>query len=426
MGMRLLVLGGGGREHALVWKLSQSSTIDDLFCAPGNPGTATMATNVPINAADPIEVRTWAEHNAIDLVVVGPEDPLAAGVGDELREAGLLCLGPNKGAARIESSKVWAKNLMIESGVPTAAFEVFDDPESAIDYLARIEYPAVVKADGLALGKGVVVARGFDQAEAAVLAMMTDRRFGEAGTRILVEDCLVGQELSAFAITDGKTHLMLPFARDFKRLGDGDLGPNTGGMGSYSPVALQDDALRTVIEERIIQPTLQALAKSGHPYQGFLYAGLMITERGPEVIEFNCRLGDPETQAILPLLEGDLADAALLAAQGRLSEAHLGIASGSACCVVLASGGYPGEYEKGLPISGIDGVGPGALVFQAGTATDGDQLVTNGGRVLAVVGLGADLKESRANAYANIDTVVFDGAQHRADIAAHDPAGLEI
>ncbi len=423
--MRLLVLGGGGREHALVWKLAQSPAVDDLFCAPGNPGTATLATNVPLNAADPVEVRVWAEENAIDLVVVGPEDPLAAGVGDELRRAGLLCLGPDKGAARIESSKVWAKNLLADNGIPTGAFEVFDDSHSAIDYLAQIEYPAVVKADGLALGKGVVVAREFAEAEAAVEGMMTDRVFGAAGNTILVEECLFGQELSAFAITDGKNHLMLPFARDFKRVGDGDVGPNTGGMGCYSPVALQDDALRQEIEEVVMQPTLQALAASGNPYVGFLYAGLMITADGPQVIEFNCRLGDPETQAIMPLLNGDLADAALLAAQGRLTEAHLDIAASSATCVVLASGGYPGGYDTGCPISGVADVGEDALVFQAGTALNGEELVTNGGRVLAVVGLGDDVSASRAAAYANLEMVDFDGAQHRGDIAAHDPAILE-
>ena len=254
---------------------------------------------------------------------------------------------------------------------------------------------------------------------------MTDRVFGAAGNTILVEECLFGQELSAFAITDGKNHLMLPFARDFKRVGDGDVGPNTGGMGCYSPVALQDDALRQEIEEVVMQPTLQALAASGNPYVGFLYAGLMITADGPQVIEFNCRLGDPETQAIMPLLNGDLADAALLAAQGRLTEAHLDIAASSATCVVLASGGYPGGYDTGCPISGVADVGEDALVFQAGTALNGEELVTNGGRVLAVVGLGDDVSASRAAAYANLEMVDFDGAQHRGDIAAHDPAILE-
>ena len=424
MGIRLLVLGGGGREHALVWKLVQSATIDDLFCAPGNPGTASLATNVDLNAADPEAVRNWAEDNAIDLVVVGPENPLAAGVGDELRAAGIPCLGPDKGAARIESSKIWAKRLMVESGIPTAAFEVFQDADDAIDHLARIEYPAVVKADGLALGKGVVVARDFAAAEAAVRRIMTERVFGDAGDQILVEQCLVGQELSAFAIADGQTCRMLPFARDFKRIGDGDMGPNTGGMGSYSPVALLDEELGRTIAEEVFEPILRALDESGNPYLGFLFAGLMLTEDGVKVIEFNCRLGDPETQAILPLLDGDFADTVYLAANGRLPEANLSILSGSTCCVVLASEGYPADYDTGFPVEGLDDLGEDVLVFQAGTALRDGRLLTNGGRVLAVVGLGDDLADARDNAYGGLDSVSFEGAYYRADIGADDPVRM--
>ena len=424
MGIRLLVLGGGGREHALVWKLVQSATIDDLFCAPGNPGTASLATNVDLNAADPEAVRNWAEDNAIDLVVVGPENPLAAGVGDELRADGIPCLGPDKGAARIESSKIWAKRLMVESGIPTAAFEVFQDADDAIDHLARIEYPAVVKADGLALGKGVVVARDFAAAEAAVRRIMTERVFGDAGDQILVEQCLVGQELSAFAIADGQTCRMLPFARDFKRIGDGDMGPNTGGMGSYSPVALLDEELGRTIAEEVFEPILRALDESGNPYLGFLFAGLMLTEDGVKVIEFNCRLGDPETQAILPLLDGDFADTVYLAANGRLPEANLSILSGSTCCVVLASEGYPADYDTGFPVEGLDDLGEDVLVFQAGTALRDGRLLTNGGRVLAVVGLGDDLADARDNAYGGLDSVSFEGAYYRADIGADDPVGM--
>lgn len=423
MGIRLLVLGGGGREHALVWKLAQSATIDDLFCAPGNPGTASLATNVDLDAADPEAVRSWAEDNALDLVVVGPEDPLSAGVGNELRVAGIPCLGPDKGAARIESSKIWAKRLMVESGIPTAMFEVFDDADSAINYLARIEYPAVVKADGLALGKGVVVARDFAAAEAAVRNIMTDRAFGEAGNQILVEECLIGEELSAFVIADGQNYRMLPFARDFKRIGDGDLGPNTGGMGSYSPVALPDEEFGQTVAETVFEPILQALEESGNPYQGFLYAGLMLTKDGVKVIEFNARLGDPETQAILPLLGGDLADTAYLAARGRLPEANLEILPGSACCVVMASDGYPAEYETGYPIKGLDDLGENALVFQAGTAIQDEELVTKGGRVLAVVGLGEHLEEARMQAYKSLESVSFEGAYYRADIGAEDSSG---
>ncbi len=424
MGIRVLVLGGGGREHTLVWKLAQSATIDDLFCAPGNPGTMTLATNVELNTSDPEEVRNWAEANAIDLVVIGPEDPLAAGVGNELRTAGIPCLGPDKGAARIESSKVWAKRLMVESGVPTAAFEWFVDVDEAIDYLARIEYPAVVKADGLALGKGVVVARDFAAAEAAVRSMMIERVFGEAGEQILVEECLVGEELSAFAIADGQTYRMLPFARDFKSIGDGDLGPNTGGMGSYSPVPLPNEEFEQTIAESIFEPILRALADSGNPYQGFLYAGLILTAKGVKVIEFNARLGDPETQAILPLLGGDFADIAYLAASGRLAEVNLEIISDSTCCVVMASEGYPADYDTGFTIEGLRDVGKDVLVFQAGTALRDEKLVTSGGRVLAVVGLGDDLEHARLRAYESLETVFFEGAYYRADIGAGRPSGV--
>lgn len=424
MGIRLLVLGGGGREHTMVWKLAQSATIDDLFCAPGNPGTASLATNVELDPADPEAVRNWAEDNAIDLVVIGPEDPLAAGVGNELRAAGIPCLGPDKGAARIESSKIWAKRLMVESGVPTAAFEVFNDVDEAIEYLARIEYPAVVKADGLALGKGVVVARDFAAAEEAVRRMMTERVYGEAGAQILVEECLVGEELSAFAIADGEIFRMLPFARDYKQIGDGDLGPNTGGMGSYSPVALPDEAFGQTIERTVFEPILRALAESGNPYQGFLYAGLMLTAEGVKVIEFNARLGDPETQAILPLLGGDFADTAYLAARGRLAEANLEIISGSTCCVVMASEGYPADYETGFRIDGLSDVGDDLLIFQAGTSVRNEELVTSGGRVLAVVGLGDDLENARLRAYGALETVSFEGAYYRADIGATEQNGV--
>ncbi len=404
------------------WSRAPRLTISSAL--PGNPGTASLATNVDLNAADPEAVRNWAEDNAIDLVVVGPENPLAAGVGDELRAAGIPCLGPDKGAARIESSKIWAKRLMVESGIPTAAFEVFQDADDAIDHLARIEYPAVVKADGLALGKGVVVARDFAAAEAAVRRIMTERVFGDAGDQILVEQCLVGQELSAFAIADGQTCRMLPFARDFKRIGDGDMGPNTGGMGSYSPVALLDEELGRTIAEEVFEPILRALDESGNPYLGFLFAGLMLTEDGVKVIEFNCRLGDPETQAILPLLDGDFADTVYLAANGRLPEANLSILSGSTCCVVLASEGYPADYDTGFPVEGLDDLGEDVLVFQAGTALRDGRLLTNGGRVLAVVGLGDDLADARDNAYGGLDSVSFEGAYYRADIGADDPVRM--
>ena len=419
--MNVLVLGGGGREHALCWKLAQSPSLDRLYCAPGNPGTALHATNVEVDPADNGSLRTFATGAEIDLVVVGPEDLLANGVADALAGAGIRCLGPLAAAARIESSKSWANDLMVEAGVPTAAFEVADDPDSAFEILDRSTFPVVIKADGLALGKGVTVAQSPKEARQAVRSMMIDRDFGVAGDRVVIEECLFGQEVSAFALTDGKSLKMLPFARDFKRVYDNDEGPNTGSMGCYSPVAMVDPALAEEIEHTIMRPTLDALARRGAPYLGFLYAGLMITDGGPRVVEFNCRLGDPEAEAILPFLDCDFAEVALLAADGRLEEAQLRITGGAACCVVTASGGYPGKYTSGYPITGVAEAGEVALVFHAGTAERNRNLETAGGRVLWVVGQGANLDDARKRAYEAIGKITFTNSYHRTDIAATDP-----
>jgi phosphoribosylamine--glycine ligase len=422
MGINLLLLGSGGREHALAWKLAHSTATANLYCAPGNAGTESIATNIDFDIIDPSTVRQWSEEHAIDLVIVGPEDPLASGVGDELRAVGIPCLGPNKGAARIETSKIWAKHLMVKAGIPTAQYRVFEDENTALTYLAQVEYPAVIKADGLALGKGVMIADNFASAKKAVQNIMTDRMFGDAGSQILVEECLIGEELSAFAITDGQTFKMLPFARDYKRIADGDLGPNTGGMGSYSPVAIADEKLGKEVENSIFEPILRALAESGNVYQGFLFAGLMLTTDGIKVIEFNARLGDPETQVILPLFDGDFADIAYLAAVGKLKKAQFEIASGAACCVVMSSGGYPLDYKTGYPIHGLNHPHQNTLLFQAGMTTCNGQLVTNGGRVLSVVGLGDSLSQARTNAYASINNVSFKDAYHRKDIGTDNPA----
>ena len=419
--MNVLVLGGGGREHSICWKLSQSRSVDNLFCAPGNPGTALHASNVETDVADFDSVAKFATDAEIDVVIVGPEDLLANGVADALKEAGIRCLGPLAAAARIESSKAWAKNLMAEAGVPTAAFEVTDRADKAFEIVERSSFPVVVKADGLALGKGVTVAGSLAQARQAVQSLMVDRDFGDAGDSVIIEDCLFGQEVSAFAISDGRSLKMLPFARDFKRVFDNDDGPNTGSMGCYSPVAIVDPRLADEIETTIMQPTLDALARRGTPYVGFLYAGLMIGGDGPRVVEFNCRLGDPEAQAILPLLDCDFAEVALLAAEGRLDKAQLRIDEAASCCIVAASGGYPRKYRTGHRISGIAEANDVALVFQAGTAERDGILETSGGRVLSVVGRGKHLGEARTRAYEAIGKITFSGAHHRTDIAATDP-----
>ncbi len=419
--MNVLVLGGGGREHSICWKLSHSRSVDNLFCAPGNPGTAFHASNVETDVADFDSVANFATDAEIDVVIVGPEDLLANGVADALKEAGIRCLGPLAAAARIESSKAWAKNLMAEAGVPTAAFEVTDRADKAFEIVERSSFPVVVKADGLALGKGVTVAGSLAQARQAVQSLMVDRDFGDAGDSVIIEDCLFGQEVSAFAISDGRSLKMLPFARDFKRVFDDDDGPNTGSMGCYSPVAIVDPRLADEIETTIMRPTVDALARRGTPYVGFLYAGLMIGGDGPRVVEFNCRLGDPEAQAILPLLDCDFAEVALLAAEGRLDEAKLRIDEAASCCIVAASGGYPGKYRTGHRISGIAEANDVALVFQAGTAERDGILETSGGRVLSVVGRGKHLGEARTRAYEAIGKITFNGAHHRTDIAATDP-----
>ena len=305
---------------------------------------------------------------------------------------------------------------MVNAGIPTAHYRVFQDENTALSYLQKVEYPAVIKADGLALGKGVIIADNFAAAETAVRNIMTDRVFGDAGSQILVEECLIGEELSAFAIADGQTFKMLPFARDYKRIADGNLGPNTGGMGSYSPVAIADENLGKEIEKSIFEPILRALAESGNIYQGFLFAGLMLTTDGIKVIEFNARLGDPETQAILPLFDGDFADIAYLAAVGKLKKAQFQIASGAACCVVMSSGGYPLDYKTGYPVHGLDHPHRHTLLFQAGMTTCNGHLLTNGGRVLSVVGLGDSLNQARTNAYDYVKHVSFKDAYHRKDI----------
>jgi phosphoribosylamine--glycine ligase len=417
--VKVLLLGGGGREHAIGWKLAASPHLDLLLAAPGNPGLAEVAEVVPAVMADDVAAVTrLAAERAVDLVVVGPEAPLAAGVADALAAEGIAVFGPVAAAARLESSKAHAKRVMERAAVPTGQWADATDVDSARAALARFGPPYVVKADGLAAGKGVLVTDDPAAAEAWATGCLQGR-FGDAGRTVVIEEHLDGREVSVFAVCDGQRAVPLQPARDYKRLGDGDTGPNTGGMGCYSPV---DDLPADLVERtmaEVVEPVLQVLAAEGTPYRGFLYAGLMLTAAGPKVLEFNCRLGDPETQVVLPRLDDDLLPLLADAAGGDLGTGHLAWSDGAAVDVVLASSGYPGPVDDGYPITGLDGVGDDVLVFHAGTRRQDRRLVTAGGRVLNLVGLGSDVAAARKVAYAAAGTVDFAGKRYRSDIA-HD------
>lgn len=410
----VLIVGSGAREHALAWKLRQSPEVGAIYVASGNAGTSAIAENVPIGATDVPGLVHLAAERDIDLTVIGPEAPLALGLADALRGEGRRVVGPGAGAARIESSKSFAKELMSRAGVPTAAYRIFDRVEEAKRYVASASYPLVIKADGLAAGKGVVVCLDAETARRIVKEFMVDRIHGTAGARVVIEEALSGPEVSLLALTDGVRVVPLPMAQDHKRLGDGDTGPNTGGMGAYAPVPFLDEAEQDALAARIMGPVVRALAEQGMLYRGVLYAGLMLTERGPQVLEFNCRLGDPEAQVILPLLADDLLPWLEAAADGRL-EGRPVVLRGSAAGVVLAAPGYPDHPETGTPIEGLDAVPAGTLVFHAGTVRDHQgQIVTAGGRVLTVVGTGRTLEEALVKAYAA--PAAFPGMQRRTDI----------
>ena len=417
--MRVLVVGGGGREHALVWKIAQSSQVEAMYAAPGNAGISEHAECVDIGAEDVDQLLRFARHRGIDLTVVGPEAPLVAGVVDRFQEAGLRVFGPAKEAAQLEGSKVFAKRLMREAHIPAAEFRVFDHPATAHEYLDCQGAPIVVKADGLAAGKGVLVCRSIDEAHEAVEAIMVGRRFGAAGGQVVIEECLVGEEASILALTDGKTIYPLPSSQDHKPIYDGDEGPNTGGMGAYSPAPVVTPEMEERITREILVPVVHALRVRGIRYRGVVYAGLMITPGGPKVLEFNVRFGDPETQPILVRLRSDLVPALEAVIDGRLEEASLDWDERPAVCVVMASGGYPGRYEKGKPISGLEEAAGMAdvAIFHAGTAVADGRVVTNGGRVLGVTALGETVAEAKARAYEAVARVHFDGAYNRTDIA---------
>jgi phosphoribosylamine--glycine ligase len=420
--LTVLLVGSGGREHALAWAISRSPSAGRLLVAPGNPGTAEIAENLSLRADDLEGLVGAALEYRTDLVVVGPEAPLAAGLADRLVERGISVFGPTRAAAELEWSKAFAKRFMQAHDIPTADYRVFEDADDALEAVRRADCPLVVKADGLAAGKGVTVCATRDEAEAAVRAAMVEGAFGESGRRVVLEQRLVGEEASVIALVDGQRFALLPPARDYKRLAEGDQGPNTGGMGSHAPAArVTPDVLRRV-EQEILRPTVDGLRSAGRPYRGALYAGLMLTVDGPKVIEFNSRFGDPETQATLPLLEGDFAASLLECARGELRSTPTA-RSGSALCLTLAAAGYPASPESGRAISGIQGArAAGALVFQAGTVRRAGRLVTAGGRVLSVVGLGADLAAATERAYAAADLIRFEGRQLRRDLGARHAA----
>ncbi|MFP4979062.1 phosphoribosylamine--glycine ligase [Paenibacillus sp. CN-4] len=416
--MDILVIGGGGREHAIIWSLSKSPKAGRIYCAPGNAGIAQLAECVPIGVFEFDKLTAFAKERNVGLVVVGPDDPLAAGIVDAFEAVGLPVFGPRKNAAEIEGSKTFMKDLLHKYGIPTAAYRKFDDYEEALAYLRSQQAPIVIKADGLAAGKGVTVARTMPEAEAALADIMVSKVFGEAGSQVVIEEFLEGQEMSILAFVDGETVRPMPAAQDHKPVYDGDLGPNTGGMGTYSPLPHIDGAIIQEAVETIIRPTARALVAEGRPFTGVLFAGLMISPDGkPKTIEFNARFGDPETQVVLPRLRTDLLEIFLAAVEGRLADVEIDWSDEAAVCVILASEGYPGSYPKGLPITGLE---PSeALVFHAGTARDAEgRLVTAGGRVLGVVGLGPDIAEARAAAYREVEMIHFAGKQSRTDIAA--------
>ena len=424
--MRILVIGSGGREHALIYKIAQSKLVDKIFCAPGNGGISKQAECIDIKAEDIEGLLNFAKKEKIDLTVVGPEATLAKGLADEFINYKLRIFGPNRKAAQLEASKVFAKELMAKYNVPTADFRIFDNAQEAKQHIEKHRLPCVVKADGLAQGKGVVVAKTTDEAKQAVTLMMQERIFGNAGDKVIVEDCLLGQEASILVFTDAKEVIPLASSQDHKRVFDNDSGPNTGGMGAYSPAPVVTQELFKEILDKVIYRTIDGLVKEGIDYKGVLYAGIMITEEGPKVLEFNVRFGDPETQAILPRLKSDLVEVMLAATEQKLSHIkNLNWDSRACVCVVCASGGYPGDYEKGKEIFGLEEAAKlkDAVVFHAGTkklpvvsSQPSDRYVTSGGRVLGVTGLGNTIKEAIDKAYRGVDKIHFEGMHYRRDI----------
>ncbi len=413
--MKVMIVGGGGREHAIAWKFKQSPRVSQLFCTPGNAGIAELATCVPIKATEIDALVEFASREKFDLIFVAPDDPLAMGLVDALTAAGLRAFGPTKAAARLEASKSFAKDLMRRYRIPTADYAVFDLVEPALAHLANCDLPIVIKADGLALGKGVIIAQTSQEAEAAIRDMLEGNAFGQAGSRVVIESFLTGPELTVLAFADGKTVLPMVSSRDHKRAFDHDQGPNTGGMGTIAPGADLTIAQQEEMLETIFKPTIQAMAAEGCPFKGVIYYGLMLTPQGPKVIEYNARFGDPEAQVVLPLLETDLTEICDAVIDGCLDQIELKWKTGCACCVVMASGGYPGKYQTGYPIHGLDTV-ENSIVFHAGTRRENQAVVTAGGRVLGVTALAANLDEAIDLAYQDVERISFQDAHYRRDI----------
>lgn len=417
--MKALVIGGGGREHAIIWKLSQSKSVDKIYCCPGNAGIAGMAECINVNHNDFKALLDLVKYEWIDLTIVGPEDPLSRGIVDLFEKEGRKILGPTKAAAQLESSKVFSKDLMKSHGIPTAEYKVFTSYLHAEEYIRFKGTPIVIKADGLAAGKGVFIAITMDEAMEALKVIMKDRAFGDAGNKVIIEDCLKGEEASYMVFTDGKSIVPMVSSQDHKRIFDNDKGANTGGMGAYSPAPVMTAELEKVVIEKIMKPTIRALRSEGINYKGILYAGLMIDNGIPSVLEFNCRLGDPETQPVLSRLKTDLMEIAMAVTEERLSEVNIEWNSDPAVCVVLSSSGYPGKYQKGHVITGIEEANKveGVQVFHAGTAFQNDNVVTAGGRVLGVTAIGKDIATARSRAYDAAGKIHFSGMHYRKDIA---------
>ena len=416
--MKVLIVGSGGREHALAWKVAQSPRVDKIYCAPGNAGIAEYAECVPITAMEFDKLAAFAKEQAVDLTIVGMDDPLVGGIVDAFEAQGLRVFGPRKNAAILEGSKAFSKDLMKKYQIPTAAYETFDSAEAALAYLETADFPIVLKADGLALGKGVLICQNLDEAIEGVKEIMTDKKFGSAGNRLVVEEFMTGREVSVLSFVDGKTIKTMTSAQDHKRAGDGDTGLNTGGMGTFSPSPFYTDEVDDFCKKYIYQATVDAMAKEGREFKGIIFFGLKLTEKGPRVLEYNARFGDPEAQVVLPRMKNDLVDVCEACIDGKLDEIDLQFEDNAAVCVVLASEGYPVKYEKGLPIRGLENFKDkeGYYVFHAGTKFDGDTIVTNGGRVLGVTAKGENLKAARANAYEAVKWIDFDNKYYRHDI----------
>ncbi|HIS62634.1 MAG TPA: phosphoribosylamine--glycine ligase [Candidatus Scybalomonas excrementigallinarum] len=416
--MKVLIVGSGGREHAIAWKVSKSERVDKIYCAPGNAGIGQVAECVNIGAMEIEKLVAFAKEKAIDLTVIGMDDPLVAGIVDAFEAEGLRVFGPRKNAAILEGSKAFSKELMKKYNIPTASYETFTDPEKAIAYLETSKYPIVLKADGLALGKGVLICNTKEEAKQGVNTLMLEKQFGSAGDTIVIEEFMTGREVSVLAFSDGKTIQCMTSAQDHKRAKDGDQGLNTGGMGTFSPSPFYTEEVKTFCEKYVYQPTIDAMAKEGRPFVGVLFTGLMLTEDGPKVLEYNARFGDPEAQVVIPRMKNDIVDVFEACIDGTLESIDLQFEDNAAVCVVLASDGYPKHYEKGIPMSGFENFDgkEGYYCFHAGTKLEGEQIVTNGGRVVGITAKGNNLKEARANAYKATKWITFKNKYMRTDI----------